>query len=185
MKRKSGDGTVCQRSKDGKWMGAIHIGRNFVTGKKIRRYVYGDSEQEVTEKLYKLKPEDCEKYIIPAESKISFSITDLAAMMKPCVYHLIKSGSVVYVGKTDSALQRIIHHYRKARCFGENNNARSHRKGIEFRFDEVVFYFITDPEERKRKERLDISEHQPIYNTLYTKWHREPFVEAMTCPTEF
>lgn len=54
-RRGSGEGTIGQRT-DGRWMGSITIGRN-EKGQQKRRYVYGATQAEVSEKLAKLRGE--------------------------------------------------------------------------------------------------------------------------------
>ena len=48
-KRKGGEGTVCLR-KDGRWEGRIVVGHK-ANGAPIFRYVYADTQKELTAKL--------------------------------------------------------------------------------------------------------------------------------------
>ena len=179
MRRKPGEGTIHQRKTDGKWMAAYQEGRNFITGKGIRRFVYGDTEAEVRNKLEQLRPTDHTRYLVPADKEIGFSVDSFAEMLSPCVYHLLSGGEVVYIGETECALQRLQDHYFQCRGLRKVANSRVNRKGekMRFCFDGVKIFFVNNHEERKRKERTDIQRYQPIFNTLYTRWHREPFKE--------
>lgn len=49
-----GDGTIFYSNRKGKWMGQINIGRD-ENGKIKRKSVYGDTQQEVKEKLNQIK----------------------------------------------------------------------------------------------------------------------------------
>ena len=54
--KQHGDGSIVKR-KDGRWMGTLCMGKDLVTGKYIRKNVYGHSKREVQEKLLKVKAE--------------------------------------------------------------------------------------------------------------------------------
>jgi integrase len=49
-KRGNQEGSICQR-KDGRWQGAITIGRDPLTGRLKRAYVYGATREEVAPRL--------------------------------------------------------------------------------------------------------------------------------------
>jgi len=52
-KRGNGDGCIRQR-KDGRWLAIITVGYS-AGGKRLRKYVYGETKREVTEKLTRLQ----------------------------------------------------------------------------------------------------------------------------------
>jgi integrase len=54
-RRGNREGTICKR-RDGRWCGALFLGYDS-TGKPVRKYVYGKTRQEVSEKLMKLLPQ--------------------------------------------------------------------------------------------------------------------------------
>lgn len=48
-RRGHGEGSIYQRSQDGKWCTAVDLG--YVNGKRKRKYIYGKTRKEVAEKL--------------------------------------------------------------------------------------------------------------------------------------
>ena len=52
-KRANGEGTVCRR-RDGRWIGAATLGLDR-DGRPVRRTVYGRTQAEAREKLYRLR----------------------------------------------------------------------------------------------------------------------------------
>jgi len=51
-KRGNAEGSIYQRTSDGKWVGAVHLG--WEGGKRQRKTVYGDTRTEVAERMKKL-----------------------------------------------------------------------------------------------------------------------------------
>lgn len=55
-RRGNGEGSICQRESDGRWLASVVIGRN-QNGKMLRKVVYGWTKSEVQKKLAKLLPQ--------------------------------------------------------------------------------------------------------------------------------
>lgn len=55
-RRGNGEGSICQRKSDGRWLASVVIGRN-QHGKMLRKVVYGWTKGEVQKKLAKLIPQ--------------------------------------------------------------------------------------------------------------------------------
>lgn len=55
-RRGNGEGSICQRKSDGRWLASVVIGRD-ATGKRKRKVCYGWTKAEVQEKLAKLIPQ--------------------------------------------------------------------------------------------------------------------------------
>src|SRR6056297_3341541 len=69
MARGNGEGTIVKR-KDGRWMGAITIGKKKDGGIK-RKYVYGKKRKEVAEKMTRIKNELLNNsYVEPSDLKL-------------------------------------------------------------------------------------------------------------------
>lgn len=64
-KRGHGEGSISQR-KDGTWQAIISVG-HATTGKRIRKWVYGDTKREVTEKLTRLQNQKLDGQLLTRE----------------------------------------------------------------------------------------------------------------------
>lgn len=81
------------------------------------------------------------------------------------VYHLVKNGTVVYVGQSEAVLQRLMRH------------------ALTKDFDSVNVYEFTTFEAMIQKEKIDIAFFQPKYNKRGTMkslnyWER-PILEPL------
>ncbi|QYK52900.1 MAG: site-specific integrase [Fimbriimonadaceae bacterium] len=84
-KRGNGEGSICQR-KDGKWVGAVSLGRK-PNGKVNRKYFYGATKKEVREKMVACL-HDQQRGLITVGSKQSvgtFMLAWLSDVAKPRV----------------------------------------------------------------------------------------------------
>lgn len=121
-KRANGEGTIYQR-KDDRWACAVSMGRDPITGKVIRKFLYGKTQEEVKEKLRQLRNEVAEgAYITEKDTTVgqwlNLWATDYCTHVKPRTLasyrNIIKSRlkpafGVVPLGKLQSHhIQRFI-----------------------------------------------------------------------------
>lgn len=69
MKRANGEGSICRRSNGKGWVGSLTLGHD-QNGKQLRKYVSGDTQAEVREKLDALK-RDRERGQAPTDGKLT------------------------------------------------------------------------------------------------------------------
>ena len=62
-RRANGEGSIYQRASDGKWVGSVYV--DTTKGVRKRRPVYGNSFDEVREKLDKLKGDSASGVLLP------------------------------------------------------------------------------------------------------------------------
>jgi integrase len=94
----SGAGNIRKRA-DGRWEGSYSLGSDPVTGKRVRRSIYGASEKEVLEKLQKINVEiSSGEYVEPVKMTLS---SWLDIWISEYSGHLKPSTKVSYQGKLD------------------------------------------------------------------------------------
>ena len=64
-RRANGEGTVCRRASDGRWVGMLTVGSD-ARGKPRRLAVYGRTQREVAEKLARLRTRAADGMLVDA-----------------------------------------------------------------------------------------------------------------------
>ncbi|GAA4009348.1 site-specific integrase [Deinococcus rubellus] len=70
MKRSNGEGSICRRSNGKGWVGSLTLGHD-ENGKQLRRFVSGDTQQEVRAKLDAIKQERERGTAAPSNARLT------------------------------------------------------------------------------------------------------------------
>jgi integrase len=97
-RRGAGEGSIYRRVSDGKWCGAVAIGRT-ADGRPRRRLVYGDSQREVVDKLAQLKADAREGRLVEP------SRLTLDAFLTSWIDRLVQKGRIR--GRTADEYRRL------------------------------------------------------------------------------